>query len=221
MWPPCARCSVALSFVMFQLETPIETVTAALAAARAEGARTILDPAPAVPLSSELLSSVDILTPNESEACLLLGRPVSRVTLAEAPSLGRELRKLGPGTVILKLGEQGCYCLHEGGEIHSPGFTVEVQRHDRGRRHIQCRTGRGFGRRLPDPGCPPVRQRRGGPQRDATRGAGLGARAQGSRGIPDPSSADAVDGERGVLEHRLFAGRPVLPLHNDVIDSVG
>ncbi len=114
-------------FVMFQLETPLETVAAALAAARAEGARTILDPAPAVPLSSEILSLVDILTPNESEACLLLGRSVSRVTLADAPSLGRELQKLGPGTVILKLGEQGCYCLHGGGEIHSLGFPVEVR----------------------------------------------------------------------------------------------
>src|SRR5450432_1473501 len=35
------------SLALFQLETPLDTVTAALALARAEGVRTILDPAPA------------------------------------------------------------------------------------------------------------------------------------------------------------------------------
>ena len=63
------------SYALFQLETPLDTVEAALRLARREGARTILDPAPAQQLSRELLSQVDILTPNESEACILLGGP--------------------------------------------------------------------------------------------------------------------------------------------------
>ena len=50
------------------------------ALARREGAKTILDPAPAQALSSDLLPQVDILTPNESEACILLGRPPVRIT---------------------------------------------------------------------------------------------------------------------------------------------
>jgi ribokinase len=112
-------------FVLFQLETPLDTVEAALAAARAEGARTILDPAPAQPLSGGLLAEVDILTPNESEACHLLGRPVTRLATAEAPALARDLQALGPRTVILKLGEQGCFCLDGPHELHVPGFQVE------------------------------------------------------------------------------------------------
>jgi len=70
---------------------------------------TILDPAPARPLSAALLEKVDILTPNESEALVLLGRPASTVSLDEAPGLAQALLKLGPKRVILKLGEKGAW----------------------------------------------------------------------------------------------------------------
>jgi Sugar kinases, ribokinase family len=96
-------------FALFQLETPLDTVAAGLRIAREEGARTILDPAPAQRLSSELLSRVDVLTPNESEACLLLGRPASRVSVAEAKEQAAALLGLGARAVLLKLGEQGCF----------------------------------------------------------------------------------------------------------------
>src|SRR5690349_18045323 len=51
-------------YVLFHLETPLPTVTAALKTAISAGSKTILDPAPAQPLDSALLSQVDILTPN-------------------------------------------------------------------------------------------------------------------------------------------------------------
>ena len=63
----------ASSFALFQLESPVPAVVAAMKVAREEGARTILDPAPAQALSRELLEQVDLLTPNESEAMILLG----------------------------------------------------------------------------------------------------------------------------------------------------
>ena len=102
-------------------------MAAALALAREEGARTMLDPAPAQPLPRDLLERVDILTPNESEACILLGRPVSRVTPAEAPALAADLLQLGPKAVILKLGEQGCYYCDGKTAIHSPAFQVTAR----------------------------------------------------------------------------------------------
>jgi ribokinase len=108
---------------LFQLETPLDTVAAALRLARAEGLRTMLDPAPAQPLARELLESVDILTPNESEALMLLGRPAARVSPADAPELAAALAQLGPRTVILKLGDQGCFCAGN----HYPCFPVEVR----------------------------------------------------------------------------------------------
>ena len=96
-------------WALFQLETPLDAVEAALTVARSEGASTMLDPAPAQPLPPDLLKLVDILTPNESEASMLLGRPAGRVALADAPEVARALLALGPKAVVLKLGEQGCF----------------------------------------------------------------------------------------------------------------
>lgn len=113
-------------YALFQLETLLDTVAAALRLARSEGCQTILDPAPAQPLSREILELAGILTPNEAEASMLLGRAPCRVSVADAPALAREVLDLGPGAVILKLGEQGCYYLDRSMELFSPGFAVEA-----------------------------------------------------------------------------------------------
>ncbi|QOY92274.1 ribokinase [Paludibaculum fermentans] len=115
-----ARCA------LFQLETPLEAVAAAMRAGHKAGALTILDPAPARRLPAELLALVDILTPNESEACILLDRVPTRVTFAEAPEIARALRALGPKAVVLKLGDQGCFYSDDQRELAVQGFTVEV-----------------------------------------------------------------------------------------------
>ncbi len=114
------------AFLLAQLETPLDTVRALLALAREEGARTILDPAPARPLDRELLGAVDILTPNEGEALVLLGRPPARVPASDAPALAAALRGLGAKAVVFKLGDQGCF--YDDGErtFYQPAFPVAV-----------------------------------------------------------------------------------------------
>ncbi len=115
------------SYALFQLETPLETVEAGLALARSEGARTILDPAPAGPLPPSLLQLVDILTPNESEASVLLGRPAAGFTIAEARQAAAALRQWsGVETVVMKLGEQGCLWLDASREVYAPGYSVKA-----------------------------------------------------------------------------------------------
>ena len=111
-------------FVLFQLESPLDTVASALKLAREEGARTILDPAPAAPLPPELLANVDILTPNETEASVLLGLPPARVAASDAVPLARSLRQRGPKAVVLKLGDQGCFYCDGETELFSPAFSV-------------------------------------------------------------------------------------------------
>jgi ribokinase len=111
-------------FVLFQLESPLDTVAAALKLAHEEGARTILDPAPAQALSREILVNVDILTPNESEAALLLDIPLTRVSASDAPVLARSLRERGPQAVVLKLGDQGCFYCDSDTEIFSAACQV-------------------------------------------------------------------------------------------------
>ncbi len=121
------RVMQGAAFTLFQLETPLKTIEAALALAREEGARTILDPAPAQPLSASMLRLVDVLTPNESEALMLLGRQPARVAVSDAPALAEGLRSMGAGTVVLKLGDRGCY--YHGGDaaMHVPTFLVEAK----------------------------------------------------------------------------------------------
>ncbi|MCC7236796.1 MAG: ribokinase [Bryobacterales bacterium] len=114
------------AWLLLQLETPLGTVEALLRAARQEGARTMLDPAPAQPLARGLLSMVDILTPNETEACLLLERAPRRVGLEDAPDLARSLRALGPRAVVLKLGDAGCFYSGPEGEQSAPAFAVRA-----------------------------------------------------------------------------------------------
>ncbi len=123
MRPVFAECG----WVLFQLEIPMEAVAAGLAAAREEGAKTILDPAPARELGPEILRLVDILTPNEGEALALLGRAAGRVSIEEAPELARALLELGPRAVILKLGHQGAFYCDGTTELFQPGFVVEAR----------------------------------------------------------------------------------------------
>ncbi len=112
---------------LFQLETPIDTVQAALRLAREEQVRTILDPAPAQPLRAEMLAAVDVLTPNESEALMLLGRKPERVSPSDAPELARALRELGPESVIMKLGDQGAYLSCGSDGRHFPAFAADAK----------------------------------------------------------------------------------------------
>lgn len=111
---------------LFQLETPLETVESSMADARAAGALTILDPAPAQQLPASLLSLADLMTPNETESMILLGRQPAPLTPADAPAVARDLLALGPNAILLKLGEAGCFYFDGRTEIFSPGFKVEA-----------------------------------------------------------------------------------------------
>jgi ribokinase len=111
---------------LFQLETPLATVAAALKIAREEGLRTILDPAPAQPLPAAMLRDIDILTPNEAEAFMLLGRRPERITPEDAPLLAAEVAKLGSHMVVLKLGDKGCFFIGGGEQFHVSGFAVDA-----------------------------------------------------------------------------------------------
>ena len=61
------------SMVLVQLETPLETVLRLAELASEAKTPLMLDPAPAVPLAGALLSRTTWLTPNETEAQILLG----------------------------------------------------------------------------------------------------------------------------------------------------
>jgi len=114
------------AYALLQLEIPLGTVVAAARAARLVGARVILDPAPAQPLSDELFSLVDVLTPNETEAVILADLPPRRLDPVQAVGIGRQLRRRGAPIVIVKLGDQGCVLVSDGEPRHLPAPAVQA-----------------------------------------------------------------------------------------------
>jgi ribokinase len=112
--------------LLLQLESPLETVEAAAALGAQRGMTVILDPAPARPLPDGLLRNVDCLTPNETEALLLLGRSGGDVPLGEAAEVARALRSRGARSVILKLGDEGAFLDDGTTARHFPAHQVEA-----------------------------------------------------------------------------------------------
>ena len=67
------------SFLVMQLEVPVETVTAAAAIAASAGVPVLLNPSPVRPLPPELLAAVTVLVVNEGEAAALGEQSLSGV----------------------------------------------------------------------------------------------------------------------------------------------
>jgi ribokinase len=102
-------------FLLAQLETPLETVEAAFAHAARVGATTILDPAPARALPASLIANACLITPNQTEATVLLGDPELQIeTLADAERAIARLVTAGVRAVLLKLGAMGSMCSSAG-----------------------------------------------------------------------------------------------------------
>jgi ribokinase len=113
------------SALLLQLEIPLSAVQQAAHAAHQSRVLVILDPAPARSgLPEELYASVDILTPNQTEAAQLVGFPVSDLDSAEKAA--HLLQEQGVETVIIKLGQQGAFCATPNDAFHVPGFEVDV-----------------------------------------------------------------------------------------------
>ncbi len=100
--------------VLSNLEIPEDAVSAAATEAAARGWPFVLNPAPARPVSPDVLARCDVLTPNESEV------------LALAPSIDR-LFDAGVGAVVVTLGGRGAELHRRGLEPHhQPAFRVNV-----------------------------------------------------------------------------------------------
>jgi ribokinase len=117
----------AADVVLLQLETPIDTVSAAARMGRAAGAVVILDPAPARDVPDDLLRACDWVTPNESELAALVGAAADdALGPAEAASGARRLIARGARNVIVKMGARGALLVTGGEErlVASPPVTA-------------------------------------------------------------------------------------------------
>lgn len=114
----------AARIVVAQLEVPLAAVGRAFALARACGATTLLNPAPAMPLPVDLLALTNLLVCNESEAEVLAG--VAARDEPGAAAAARALLALGPRLVILTRGGAGYTLADATGVRHASAFAVPV-----------------------------------------------------------------------------------------------
>ncbi|EHM50209.1 ribokinase [Yokenella regensburgei] len=110
--------------LLMQLESPLESVLAAAKIAHQHNTSVVLNPAPARELSDELLSLVDIITPNETEAEKLTGIRVENDE--DAARAAGALHDKGIETVIITLGSRGVWASVKGEGQRVPGFKVKA-----------------------------------------------------------------------------------------------
>ena len=115
-----AICSADV--VLLQLDIPIGTIRFAAELAGTSGAKVILNPAPALPVSDELLKSISILTPDALQAEILTGISITDERSAELA--GRILLERGLNRVIITLKSKGSMVIDNGGAEHVPGFSM-------------------------------------------------------------------------------------------------
>ncbi|WP_229759077.1 ribokinase [Peterkaempfera bronchialis] len=123
------RAEIASADVLVvSMEIPEEAVVAAVRAGRQAGTRTLLNPAPARPLPDDLWPLIDVITPNQTEAPVLLG-------LEDGHGLGdeelvRALQERTGGAAVLTRGGEGALVAQPTGVTavppHPAGTVVDT-----------------------------------------------------------------------------------------------
>ena len=108
---------------LVQLEIPIASAAHALKKAKEAGCVTVLNPAPAQPLPAEMWRYVDVITPNEGEAAVVLGLE------GAAKDVGERLLERVNLAAVVTLGEKGALVLDKKRGIAErvPSFPVAVR----------------------------------------------------------------------------------------------
>jgi ribokinase len=121
--PAFAKGDIAVS----QFEIPLSAIAAFFKRARAAGATTILNPAPAIAFDRELLDLADILVLNESELGLL-----AKTELHDTDDHSRFIEaarsvQSGTGkTICVTMGKRGAVALVNGAPLIIPGRAVKA-----------------------------------------------------------------------------------------------
>lgn len=110
--------------VLLQLEIPMATVEACVSVAAAKGARVILNPAPAVKVSEQVLSKLYLITPNQTEAEILTGVEVKDTITARLAA--EELSRAGVHKVVVTMGSDGALLYEDGKSEIVPAHKVDA-----------------------------------------------------------------------------------------------
>lgn len=110
--------------IISQFETPEDMTIEAFKIAKKYGKVTLLNPAPAKHISDELLSLVDIIVPNETEAYELTGVEVN--DLGTAKIAAAKFLDKGIKWVIITLGAKGAAVVSKENAVLVPAYKVQA-----------------------------------------------------------------------------------------------
>lgn len=117
-------CIKNSDIIVIQLETPLETVKYALQVAKYLNKYTILNPAPALKLDDEIISNVDLLTPNETELEI-----ISEIKIENEDDINKAAKSMiakGVKELIVTLGSKGSLYINEEKSFFKPAYKVEA-----------------------------------------------------------------------------------------------
>jgi ribokinase len=110
--------------VVSQFEIPDEIIIDAFQLAKAAGARTVFNAAPARTLPAKMLSLIDILVVNEIELVTIAGNEIDTTDVDAVTTAALALSNAGL-SVIATLGAEGAVVASEGNATYIPGHTVQ------------------------------------------------------------------------------------------------
>jgi len=113
----------AADVLVVSMEIPLRAVLAALRIGREEGVVTLLNPAPAQPLPDEAWSLIDVITPNQTEAAILLGFDPAAAA-ADDEGLARALAARGGARVVMTRGAAGALVIEGDAVLRVPAVPA-------------------------------------------------------------------------------------------------
>ncbi len=117
----------AADVLLLQFETPIPTVAAALAAAKATGTLTIVNASPAMPSAIEILRRADVVIVNEDELVAYALGSSAGGSIAELAKSAAGLCATPDQAWVVTLGKRGAMVVRSETEaLIVPGFSVEA-----------------------------------------------------------------------------------------------
>lgn len=114
----------AADFVIAQFETPQAATLKAFQIAKANGVKTILNPAPAHEIDPALLKLTDLIIPNETESASLTG-----IIITDETSMlmsAAKFAQMGVRNLIITVGAKGAFYCTQDGYNFVPAFKVNA-----------------------------------------------------------------------------------------------
>ncbi len=111
--------------MLMQLETNIEALTEFIRLGKQENKMIMLNPAPYTKQVTHLLSDIDIITPNETEASFLSGVTITDIN--DAKKAGNIILQSGVKKVIITLGARGFLLCEHARTLYIPAWSAVVK----------------------------------------------------------------------------------------------